>query len=98
MNRRDFAALLLASVATAGCNDRKERLPGERISVLGLERRYEPDPALANKPVTLPQAKLNPDWPQPGGDTTHAMQRLSLPETTRRVWNTSIGEGTGRYT
>jgi outer membrane protein assembly factor BamB len=101
MNRRDFAALLLASLAPAGCSlfgEKKVRLPGERISVLGLERTYTPDPALANTAVTLPPATVNPDWPQAGGNTTHSMQHLALPDTTRRVWNTSIGEGSGRYT
>jgi outer membrane protein assembly factor BamB len=101
MNRRDFAALLLASLAPAGCSllgEKKARLPGERISVLGLEHRYQPDPAIAGKPVTLPAAIVNPDWPQPGGDTTHTMQHLSLPDRTNQAWSASIGEGSGRYT
>lgn len=98
MNRRDFAALLLASFATAGCGDKKDKLPGERISVLGLERRYQPDPALAGKPVALPPPQINPDWPQPGGNTMHSMGHLSLPQTNTRAWNTSVGEGSGRYT
>jgi len=98
MNRRDFAALLLASFATSGCSDKKERLPGERISVLGLERRYDPDPALANTAVTLPPATVNPEWPQPGGNTMHAMQHLALPDASRRAWDISIGAGSGRYT
>ena len=101
MNRRDFAALLLASLAPAGCSllgEKKARLPGERIAVLGAERRYEADAAITGTPVTLPAAVVNPDWPQAGGNTTHSMQHLALPDTTRRVWNTSIGEGSGRYT
>ena len=101
MNRRDFAALLLASLAPAGCNllgDKKQKLPGERISVLGLERTYEPDPALANTAITLPSPVVNPDWPQPGGNTMHSMQRLALPDRTKRAWSASVGDGSGRYT
>src|SRR5581483_7874614 len=41
MNRRDFAALLLASRAPAACDwfagDKEAVLPGKRISVLGLD-------------------------------------------------------------
>ena len=101
MNRRDFAALLLATL-TPACSlfggEKKDRLPGERISVLGLDHRYEPDPALANMPVALPPAVVNPDWPEPGGNTMHSMQHLALPDVTNRAWRTSIGEGSGRYT
>lgn len=101
MNRRDFAALLLASL-TPGCGlfggDKKDKLPGERISVLGLERRYEPDPSLVNTAVTLPPATVNPDWPEPGGNPPHAMQHPALPDTTNRAWRTSVGDGSGRYT
>ena len=46
MNRREFAALLL-SLTPAGCDwfsDKKQPLPGERISVLGLETTFDSDP------------------------------------------------------
>jgi outer membrane protein assembly factor BamB len=102
MKRRDFAVLLLASLAPAGCGlfsgDKKDRLPGERISVLGLDRRYEPDPALANTGVTLPPPVLNPDWAEPGGNTSHSMQHLALPQSTSRAWRASVGDSSGRYT
>src|SRR5207245_4562990 len=56
MNRRDFAALLL-SVGAAGCDvfkDKKQPLPGERISVLGIGGGVEPDPKLAAAQIALP--------------------------------------------
>ena len=99
MNRRDFGAMLLAAGA-AGCDmfkDKKQPLPGERISVLGVGAGIAPDPNLASTPVALPAATVNPDWPQPGGNTSHSMGHPALPERLSRVWETRIGEGSSRY-
>jgi outer membrane protein assembly factor BamB len=100
MNRRDFSALLM-SFGVAGCDifkDKKQPLPGERISVLGIGGGIEPDPKLAATPVTLPQPAVNPDWPEPGGNPAHAMNHPALPEKLGRAWDTSIGDGSSRYT
>jgi outer membrane protein assembly factor BamB len=100
MNRRDFSALLM-SFGVAGCDifkDKKQPLPGERISVLGIGGGVEPDPKLAAIPVTLPQPAVNPDWPEPGGNPAHAMNHPALPEKLGRAWDTSIGDGSSRYT
>jgi len=101
MRRRDVTSLLLTALATAGCGlfkDKKAPLPGERISVLGLDRHHEPDPTLAGTTVTLPQPVRNPDWPEPGGAPSHAMAHLSLPPSLKEAWRTSIGDGSARYT
>jgi len=95
------ALLLLLSLSVAGCNwfgEKKQPLPGERISVLSLHRQLEPDPALAKIPITLPPPVVNADWPEAGGYPNHSMQHLSLPDRLSRVWKTSIGEGASRYT
>jgi outer membrane protein assembly factor BamB len=100
MNRRDFTALLLAS-GVAGCDlfkDKKTPLPGERISVLGMGASLDPDPKLASVPITLPPPALNPEWPVPGGTPSHAMGHPALPATLTRAWETSVGEGSSRYT
>jgi outer membrane protein assembly factor BamB len=100
LNRREFSALLL-SLAPAACGwfgDKKQPLPGERISVLGLDSRLEPDPQLAAVPVKLPPAAANPDWPQPGGNAAHAMGHPALPDRIARAWESSIGEGASRRT
>jgi outer membrane protein assembly factor BamB len=103
MNRRDFASLLL-SLGVTGCSvldifkDKKQPLPGERIPVLGLGTRFEPDPELAAAPVTLPPPAVNPDWPEPGGNPAHAMGHPALPDKVARAWQTGIGDGSGRYT
>jgi outer membrane protein assembly factor BamB len=101
MNRRDFAALLLLSLGTAGCDmfkDKKTPLPGERIPVLGIGGGVEPDPKLADVKVTLPPPAVNPDWPEPGGNPAHAMGHPALPEKIARAWDTSVGDGSSRYT
>ena len=101
MNRRDFAALLLASLAPAACDwfagDKKAVLPGERISVLGLDRSLQPDPDIAKQPVALPRPVVNPDWPQAGGYPNHAMYHLALPSGLKRVWTADVGDGSSRY-
>lgn len=103
MNRREFAALLLASGA-AGCDvldifkDKKTPLPGERISVLGIGATLDPDPKLTGVPVALPPPVANPEWPVPGGNPSHAMGHPALPEQLTRAWETGIGEGSSRYT
>jgi outer membrane protein assembly factor BamB len=99
MNRRDFAALLLALGPTA-CDwfkDKKQPLPGERISVLGIGGGVEPDAKLAAASVTLPPPAVNRDWPEPGGNPAHMMNHPALPEKLMRAWDTSIGDGSSRY-
>lgn len=103
------ATLLAASLMLAGCSSvwdwlsdpfgdgPKERLPGERISVLNLDRRLEPDPAIASVPVSLPRPVVNADWPEPGGEPTHAMQHLALDGSLKELWSTTIGTGASRY-
>src|SRR5437763_15168719 len=83
MNRRDFTALLL-SLVPAGCDwfgDKKQPLAGERISVLGLDTRFDHDPQLAGTPVTLQPPATNADWQEPGGKPAHGMVDPSLPDT-----------------
>jgi outer membrane protein assembly factor BamB len=102
MNRRQFASAIVASLTMAGCDifggEKKTKLPGDRISVLGLDRSIQADPALASQPVTLPAPTVNPEWPEPGGNPAHSMGNLSLAPQVKKAWETSIGDGTARYT
>jgi outer membrane protein assembly factor BamB len=72
------------------------RLPGERISVLRMERRVEADPRLAETAVNLPAAVTNEFWPQAGGYPDHAMGHLALGSQLREVWRADIGSGSSR--
>src|SRR6201982_3915429 len=96
-----LALLLLFLPTLAGCDlfgDKKQPLPGERISVLSFDRQLEPDPDLAKIPISLPPPLVNAEWPEPGGYPNHAMQHLSLPDNLTQAWRTRIGEGASRYT
>ena len=96
--RAGVAALVL--LALAGCGDtwfgRGEEgapLPGERISVLLLDRALEADPALADEAMSLPRPFVNADWPVPGGVPSHALHHLEVGEELAVVWRRSIGAG-----
>ena len=101
MFRPVVALLLFVGLALTGCSwfaSKKQPLPGERISILSLDRQLKPDPDLAKTAIILPKPVVNPDWPQPGGFPNHAMQHLALPNTLNQAWKTSVGEGSSRYT
>lgn len=92
--------LLLLPVALGGCStfdswfgDTKEKLPGKRIDVSNTRRGLAVDPNVG--PVVLPPAVPNADWPQAGGNPTHAMGHLQVGATLARAWRSDIGEGGG---
>jgi outer membrane protein assembly factor BamB len=93
-----FALPLLLSACSLFGGSHKEPLPGERISVLSFGRRLRPDPKLASIPVTLPAPVQNPDWPDAGGDPSHAIARPALPDALVQAWQRSVGEGSSDYT
>src|SRR5690606_10341597 len=93
-------ALLAASMLLGGCDmfgsKPKVKLSGERLSVLSLERRLEPDPGLQQPEVRLPRPMANSDWPQAGGYPNHALHHLELADSPSEVWRVSVGRGAGR--
>src|SRR5579863_2362411 len=103
------AGLLVGLLVLTGCNvfsdafdyvtedTAKTKLSGERVSVLGLDRPPEPDPALAKTEVRLPRPVINSEWPEAGGFPNHSMQHLALPGKLKEIWSTSIGDGASRY-
>lgn len=97
MTGRVLVGALLA-LSLSGCgigdwfssDDKGPKLPGNRISVLQLEQRLEPDAQLAQRPVTLPEARVNTEWAQAGGDVGNAPGHLALPATLRKAWSASV--------
>jgi len=98
MARRGFLAA--AALALPGCEtidsifgSSKTPLPGERQSVIQAERRVAADPALADRPVTLPAPTALAEWPQAGGNLAHDPGHASVGEGLREAWRASIGTG-----
>jgi outer membrane protein assembly factor BamB len=71
----------------------EKRLPGQRISILALDRGLEPDPSVAGVPVRLSEPYVNQQWTQFGGSPAHAMYHLSLGQAPRRTWSGDVGDG-----
>lgn len=102
---RRLAGLSLAGLLLTGCSlldggifgeKEKEKLTGERISVMSADRTLEPDARIADLQVRLPRPYVNDDWPQSGGYPSHAMHHLSLGTVPRVAWRVNIGSGTDR--
>lgn len=91
-----LACLLAACNPFGGSDDDGPRLPGERISVLELERTLEADPRIADLDVGLPRPYANPEWPQAGGYANHAMHHLALGESISRAWRADVGRGSDK--
>jgi outer membrane protein assembly factor BamB len=71
---------------------RKRPLPGERRPVLALEQRLEADQGSGTIEIPPPQALA--DWPQAGGNPTHAPGHVALGgPPLRTLWSTSVGAG-----
>jgi outer membrane protein assembly factor BamB len=103
---RRWTVLALSALALGGCSflednllgpAHKDPLPGERLSVLSLDKRLEPDPELAQLVIRLPRPVVNKEWPEAGGYPNHAMQHLALGDDVKTEWRTSVGDGSSRY-
>jgi outer membrane protein assembly factor BamB len=95
-------ALLLSACQTASdlyetvnpfADDLEPRLPGERITVMPVDRTVRADPALADTKVVLPRPYHNMSWPQEGGNAAHTMYHLALGDLPTEAWTADIGEG-----
>ena len=91
------AAIVLCSCSkVSGVFEKKEDapLPGERLSVLELQKSYTPDAAAQKQGVLLPATWKNDLWPQAAGFPNHSMQNLALNVSgLKKAWSASIGAG-----
>ncbi len=88
--------VVLPALALIACETTKPPLPGERLSVLTLDKQLEPDPEIALLEVRLPRPVVNNDWPDAGGYPNHVMQHVALGEDISTAWRSSIGDGSSR--
>ncbi len=68
----------------------------QRISLLTAEESLTPSGELTAQDVILPATYVNADWPQPGGNSVHAMQRPTTDNELTRLWTRDIGDGSSR--
>ncbi len=65
----------------------------ERISLLSADETLSTTGDLTPQDIVLPEAYVNADWPQPGGNIQHAMQRPAVSGNLDKVWSKDIGDG-----
>lgn len=96
---RRLALAVLGIAALSGCDwfggPGKAVLPGERQTVLGVERRLEADERVADMEVVLPAPVDIADWPQPQGVPGRSIGSVQV-EGLRYVWRASVGSGNSR--
>jgi outer membrane protein assembly factor BamB len=87
-----FLAAGITALVLSACESDKKPLPGERVSVLQLDKELNVDPTLGETAVRLPRPYENKDWPQAGGNQAHAMYHLQAGTgALKQIWTASIG-------
>ena len=95
-----YALLSATLVSLAACDtffgeNEGPPLPGERISVMKLNRSLVPDSGISDLRVRLPEPYENTAWPQSGGYSGHAMYHLAAPDALNVAWSADIGSAAG---
>lgn len=85
-------------VLLAGCAEKEEILPGERIAVADSVLGATPPARAAATPVALPAPVANADWGQPGGNAAHRGAHVALRVPPAPLWSVPIGAGDGKRT
>ena len=110
MNKNKLSLLLiliLTSLSVSACSsvsnvfggdDDDERLEGERLSVLELQKNLATDTVInKDQEFILPDAWVNGAWPQSGGYPNHSMQNLSFENASfKKIWSADIGSGSSK--
>jgi outer membrane protein assembly factor BamB len=79
-----------------GGNKNKKKLPGQRISVLALERELRPDIQSLDTQLVLPRPEDIDAWPQAGGLSHHAMGHMMISANPKLIWRADIGYASGK--
>lgn len=76
-------------------------LAGTRESINTQGGVLAPDPELLTQPNVIPAARQNANWPQAGGNASHALGNLSASRQPKLAWSVDAGTGSsddGRLT
>ncbi len=94
-----FLALGVLGLSACGAGDwlgepEKPPLAGERRSAIDFDKTLRPDENATLATFTVGEMIVNPQWPQAGGEASHAMGNLGLSENSlKKVWSANIGKG-----
>ncbi len=100
MTESRAVVILLAVLALSGCSgwfgeSEEDKLAGERVSILDRIGVPSPDGQVANVAVTLPDQRVNANWPQEGGEPGHAMRHVAASGEFAALWSGDAGAGSG---
>ncbi|WHU02847.1 MULTISPECIES: outer membrane protein assembly factor BamB family protein [unclassified Sphingomonas] len=101
-NKLRVAGALAALALVSGCGvfkgsgGKKTPVLGERVPILMSENDITSDKSLANVDVLVPEAAVNEDWTQPGGNAAKSMGHLALSASPSRVWSKQVAKTSKR--
>lgn len=103
-----ISGMALGAALLAGCGEKELILQGERFPVRApledsIPTEGNPAPKAPadgvvrqSKPISLPGAQANADWPQRAGNARHAAPHAAFSTAPQLVWATGIGAGSSR--
>jgi outer membrane protein assembly factor BamB len=71
----------------------RNKLKGERISVLTFEQSLTANSEIKDLEVTIPAPVVNKNWAQPGGNNSHVMHHLKIADDPKEIWSYDLGQG-----
>ena len=74
----------------------KDRIQGDRISILSLEKNLSSDPQLRDNRVVIPRAVKNSSWLYPGGSIDNSLHNLVGPEYLSQTSKFNIAKGSSK--
>lgn len=101
-NKLRVAGALAALALVSGCGvfkgsgGKKTPVLGERVPILMSENDITSDKSLANVDVLVPEAAVNEDWTQPGGNAAKSMGSLALSASPSQVWSKQVAKTSKR--
>lgn len=74
----------------------KDRIQGDRISILSLEKNLTSDPQLRDNRVVIPSEINNSSWHYPGGSIDNSLHNLKGPKFLKQVSKFKISKGSSK--
>ena len=96
-----FVAMILSGCGSInnlfdGKDIDKDRIEGDRISILSLEKNLVSDPKLRDNRVIIPSPKNNPSWQYPGGSLNNSLHNIVGPSFLNQAYKFKIATGSSK--